>query len=118
MSMAAGEFNRKVAVEKRLETVDELNQPVLGDWVHHKFLWVNVQGQTGMASIRGSAAEQGLPRDLNAYSFRSRFIADGSITSGMRIVHLGQRFDIKQLRHDFNRREWTDIICEAGAHND
>lgn len=125
MSMAAGQLNRRFAVEKRDQTVDELNQPVLGAWVPQTtpqgaplILWGSIKGPSGMASIRGSEAQQGVPRDLTVYSVRIRYRADDSITVGMRLVHLGMELDIKKLQHDFDRREWTDIVCEVGGSND
>lgn len=117
--MGAGELNRLLQFEKRSETVDELNQPVLGDWVAaFPPIWGNIKSPTGMGSIRGSGEAGGLPRDLNLYSIRIRYRNNGTITNGMRIVHLGTRFDIKQVKHDFDRREWTDLICEVGGNND
>lgn len=118
MSMGAGQLNRLFTVEKRTETVDELNQPVPGDWTYHMQVWGNIKGPSGMSSIRGSEAAQGIPRDVSIYSVRIRYRADGSITSGMRLIHMGMRLDIKKLQHDFERREWTDLICEVGGNND
>lgn len=118
MSMGAGELNRRFTVEKRSETVDELNQPVLGDWTPQFSVWGSIKGPSGMASIRGSEEQQGVPRNLTVYSVRIRYRADDSITVGMRLIHMGMELDIKKLQHDFDRREWTDIVCEVGGSND
>lgn len=118
MSMGAGQLNRRFTVEKRGTTVDDLNQPVLGSWVAQFTLWGSIKGPSGMSSIRGSEAQEGVPRNLTVYSVRIRYRADNSITVGMRLVHLGMYLDIKKLQHDFDRREWTDIVCEVGGSND
>lgn len=114
-AIAAGELNRLLQFQRRLETLDDLNQPVLGNWENFVQRWGNIRTPSGMGSI---APVDGVPRALNHYSIRTRFLNDGSIGVGMRIVHNGTIFDIKQIKHDFDSREWTDYVCEVGGNND
>lgn len=116
MSIDAGSLNRFLTFEDRVGSVDELNQPVLGDWLAAFSTWGSIKGPTGMGSIRGDSS--GVPGDLKAYSIRIRYRSLDTIHDGMRIVHNGERFDIKSIRPDFDRREYIDLVCALGGHND
>lgn len=109
--MKAGDLNRSITVEVRGGGVDAAGQEVQ-TWTTFTTLWANVKGATGMASIRQSAPEDGVARELNGYSFRIRYRTD--ITPGMRVSFAGDVFDIKQVRHDYAGRVWTDLVAEAG----
>lgn len=118
MTLAAGTLNRQIVIEGRVATKDELNQPI-ESWQAIDTVWANIKGDTGMSAIRQSAASQGLTRDINSYSFRIRYYPTG-LNSGMRCWIVGEPdayYDIKQIRHDRSRREWTDLVCEEGGND-
>lgn len=114
MSMPAGGQKRRVSIRRRVPgAVDALNQPLIGAWeTVFGQLWARPLTQTGMAAIR--ASNESIPVVPTRYSWRIRFRPVG-IDEGMQLVHMGQAFDIVQLRHDFQDRRWTDLICELGA---
>lgn len=113
MTIAAGELNRYVLIEKREVALDALNAPV-DTWIPHASFWASIRGQTGMGAIKAST-EAGVVKSISRYSFRCRYRND--IDIGMRVNLKGQLFDIKQITHDLDRREWTDIVCEAGGND-
>ena len=115
MSMGAGEFNRKIQVERRSAGVDSLNQP-LDTWelAFPNGLWSKILGMSGMAVIRNEQA--GIPVSPGRYSFRIRYRATG-ISTAMRVIYAGAVFDIGDIRHDLDGHVYTDLICESGASN-
>jgi SPP1 family predicted phage head-tail adaptor len=115
MSMGAGEFNRKILLRERTGAVDGTNQP-LDEWnVLPTFtLWAKILGANGMAVVRSALA--GVPAAPGKYSFRVRYRPTG-ITEDMRVEYGGTHFVIRDIRHDLDRHEWTDIICETGVTN-
>ena len=110
MSLAAGELNRQIIIEKRSGLLDALNRPLADDWIPHVTKWAAVRGQTGMGVIRGSAS--GVENTVNAYSYRVRY--DTTITTAMRVVEGTDRYDIVDVRHDKDRHDWTDIVVKSG----
>lgn len=114
MTLSAGTLNRRVRIERKKGGFDSSGQP-LDDWDLYVEAWASVRGATGMASIRQSTPQDGVAASMNSYSFRVRFRED--LDSGMRVVYAGKPFDIKQIRLDFEGREWTDIVCEVGGND-
>lgn len=116
MGLAAGKLNRLITIQQRGVGVDALNQP-LSVWNTLAVVYANVVGSTGMANIRQSTtSEEGLTREVNAYSFRIRYRTD--VNAKMRVMLEGVPYDIKQVRHDHANREWTDLVCEVGGNAD
>lgn len=113
MNIAAGSLSRKVLFEHPVGTVDELNQPVRV-WLPLLYRWGRPLGSTGMAAVR--ALMEGVPLVPGQYSWRFRFLLSG-VTTDMRINYKGQIFDIREIRHDFDRRSYTDYVCELGGNN-
>lgn len=112
MSLASGKLNRWVAIEKRTGAVDALNQPT-DTWELVEERWANFKGQTGMGASR---AQEGVTKDISAVSWRIRYCPVG-IDAGMRVNHGGIFYDIRGVRHDEERQEWTDLVCERGGNN-
>ena len=114
MSIDAGKFSSRIWILKPTTAVDELNQPLPDRFEPYMRLWAQPAGASGMASIMHTRTEDGVPRELNAYSFRIRYRPFG-ITSDMRVLDTttNMYFNIKQIRHDLARRQWTDLVCET-----
>lgn len=110
----AGDLNRQIVIQTRDAGEDAAGQP-LTTWTTTATVWANVKGATGMGSIRQSAARDGVAVELNSYSFRIRYRTD--VDAAERVVFDGQNFDVKQVRHDFARKEWTDLVCELGGND-
>jgi len=113
MSIAAGEFNRKIALCAPGTGKDALNQPIKS-WVPYATPWAKIMGATGMAAVR--SAEDGVPIAAGRYSFRIRYRPVGVLTSHS-VLFNGMYFDIADVRHDLAGQEYTDIVCELGASN-
>lgn len=109
--MNVGQRNRRIIIERPSGAVDGANQPI-DDYVRVCARWARPMGKTGMATIRG--AESGVPAAPGLYSWDVKFDPDLYDTS-MRVNYKGTYFDIKEIRHDYNNREWTHLVCETGV---
>ena len=111
--MTIGDKNRRIEIWKRDGSLDEYNQPNPDSWALHKARWANIKGESGLGSIRSSAAA-GVNTPLDRYSFRVNY--DPSITVEMQIREKdGTYYNIVAVRHDKANREWTDIVGETGG---
>lgn len=108
--MKAGKLRHLILIQSRDTGTDDAGQPV-ETWTDVASVWADILGATGMATIK--APLDGV--EINAYSFRIRYRTD--INAGMRVVSDGLNYDIKQVRHDLARREWTDLVCEVGGND-
>lgn len=115
MSENAGEYNRAISIEKRSGAVDSSNQ-LLDDWeVVHALLWAKIKTESGMATIRRSAENQGIMVAPTRMSVRIRYRTD--INEGMRVVRKGVPYDILRVQPDEAGREYVDLVCEAGGND-
>jgi len=106
----AGPLNRLITIQSRDSGTDDAGQPVQ-TWTALATVWANVRGANGMATIKA-----GLPGvEVNWYSFRIRYRTD--VDAADRVVFGGQNYDVKQVRHDFANKEWTDLVCELGGND-
>lgn len=115
MNVAAGEYNRKTSVHARVAGVDAANQPL--DTFDDTPLfspWAKILGESGMSVVR--AALDGTQIPVGKYSFRIRYRPTG-IDTGMQLRYKAMRFNIVGIRHDLDRQQHTDLICEFGATN-
>jgi SPP1 family predicted phage head-tail adaptor len=109
--MKMGDLNRRIVIERPTGDVDGANQPT-GTWERVASRWARPLGKTGMATIRDSG--EGLSGAPGMYSWRIKFTPD-LFDAGMRVNYKGRYFDIREIRHDFAHREWTDLVCESGV---
>lgn len=109
--MKAGDLNRQIVIQSRDSGTDDAGQPVQ-TWTTLATVWAHVMGQTGMGSIKSAVGGV----EVNAYSFRVRYRTD--IDAADRVVFGGQNYDVKSVRHDHARKEWTDLVCEVSSAND
>ncbi len=107
-------LSRRIQIQRRGPVQDAGGQPVDG-WIEVAKPWAWIIGQTGMGMSKQMAGEGTVDGSIDAYSFRIRYRP--SITAAMRVLHGGQAFDIKQVRHDLASREWTDLVCEQGGND-
>lgn len=110
--MEIGKLNSRIVIQSRDSGEDAAGQPVQ-TWTTLATVWANILGATGMGSIRQSAPRDGVAVELNSYSFRIRHRTD--VDAAERVVFGGQNYDVKQVRHDFAGKEWTDLVCEVGG---
>jgi phage head-tail adaptor, putative, SPP1 family len=112
VSENAGEYNRKIEVQRRSGAVDGSGQP-LDEWIVLHRLWSKIRTESGMATIRQAAQNDGIMSTARRVSFRVRYRTD--IDEAMRVVHRGVPYDILRVQPDEAGREFTDLICEVGA---
>ena len=118
MALAAGTLNRRGTIQRRQDGEDEAGQP-LDDWDVVAKVWAHVKGQTGMGAITG--LQDNVAASIDRYSIRIRYRT--GLDAGMRWCFNDENdepiesepFDIKQVRMDFERKEWTDLITEKGG---
>lgn len=110
MSLAAGNLNRRITIQRQAGGTDDAGQP-LDAWANVATVWANVKGNTGMGAIKDMQGNVGA--SISRYSFRVRF-REG-LDSGMRVLYGNGVYDVKEVRMDQDRREWTDLVCETTA---
>lgn len=115
MSIAAGSLSRKLAILRPIDgALDPLGMPITGPAGVELFLtlWGNPKSQTGMGVI---GSTEGVDTALNAYSWRVRY--NPTIQRNMTVVEIdtAEIFNIVDVRHDRDRHEWTDLVCQIGA---
>jgi SPP1 family predicted phage head-tail adaptor len=106
----AGTLRNQITLQTRDSGTDDAGQPVQ-TWTDLASVWADIRGANGLNTIKASL--DGV--EINAYSFRIRYRTD--VDAAKRVVYGGQNFDVKQVRHDHARKEWTDIIAEVGGND-
>lgn len=114
MTVPAGKKNRKIVIQKKAGARDAANQPV-DTWVFFRDRWANFSGDNGRSAIRNS--QEGIALATNRVSFRINHDRARLFTTDMRIVMDGLIYDIRAVRHDEARRQYTDLIAEEGGNN-
>lgn len=112
MTLAAGTLNRQITIQRRQAGEDEAGQPLQG-WELVAQVQAYVKGPNGMGTI--TALQDNVAASINRYSFRIRYRT--GIDAGMRVLLGEQAFDIKQVLMDFERRDYTDLVCEQGGND-
>jgi SPP1 family predicted phage head-tail adaptor len=116
--MRAGDLNRRVRIERRGQTQDDLGQPV-DAWVEVATVWCNVRMLTGKETLTSDA-------DVASATSSIRIRYRTNIDNGMRAVLLkfvdGQPvedviFNILAPLPNLASREYTDLACSAFANN-
>lgn len=105
MTIVAGNFVSRIAIQQPSTEVDELGQPALG-WTDVAGAWADIRMKSGLEAIKAGA-----PVSTVQASIRVRYRP--GITAGMRIAHGGVFYDITAVLPDVARREFLDLICEV-----
>jgi len=106
----AGDLRHLILVQSRDAGTDAAGQP-LQTWTDLASVWADIRGANGLNTIKASLGGV----EINAYSFRIRYRTD--LDAAKRVVFNGQNYDVKQVRHDFAKKEWTDLVCEVGGND-
>ena len=110
MPLNAGDLNRRVVITQRDSGVDAAGQPVT-TWSTLATVWASVKAPAGKAQAERMSADRST--SVVAYSVRIRYRTD--VTAAMRAEIAGQVYDIEQVVQDLAGREYTDLVCVAGA---
>lgn len=111
MTLHAGKMNRKITVQHRLRVFDSCGQ-MIDAWEDLCSVWAWVKSAAGAAYLPTS---DGVGRDIVKYSFRVRY--NPRIKADMRIVYLGEYYEISDVLHDIAGHEYTDIVANHGGAN-
>ncbi|SDR19060.1 phage head-tail adaptor, putative, SPP1 family [Paraburkholderia fungorum] len=116
--MRAGDLNRRVRIERRDQSQDDLGQPV-DTWVEVATVWGNVRMLTGKETLTADA-------DVASATASIRIRYRTNIDNSMRAVVLkfvdGQPvedviFNILAPLPNLASREYTDLACSAFTNN-
>lgn len=118
MGLAAGTLNRRGTIQQRQGGEDDAGQPI-DVWAAVAKVWANVKGQSGMGTITG--LQDNVAASIDRYSIRIRYRT--GLDAGMRWCFNdaddepieSAPFEIRQVKMDFDRKEWTDLVCELGG---
>ena len=105
--MDAGQFNRRVLIQRPTTTQDAIGQPIPG-WADVASCWASIKHASGMATIRAGAESSTVKA-----SIRIRYRTD--IDASMRVVHGATVYQIKARMPDSAAREFVDLVCEVIA---
>lgn len=113
--MRAGELNRQITIKKKAPGEDAAGQPNGGFSIEVCQVRARYRAPTGFGLISAERVEGGAEVSGHQCVWRIRWRID--ITAAMRVEEsiggLTTRWDIKQVLHDRERREWVDLVCEA-----
>jgi head-tail adaptor len=113
VSLAAGTLNRRIRINRREAGTGPGGEPI-DNWLPvFRRLRARPMTQKGMATIAGLQGGE-VAASVNSYSWEIRYRPTG-IDVGMQLVYQGIAFDIISLKHDFERHQWTNIICQQGG---
>ncbi|MFM0326087.1 phage head closure protein [Caballeronia glebae] len=108
--MRAGDFNRRITIQAKQSTTDELGQPSTS--------WVNVAVDVPanlLASTGKEYVASGEEISKAQVSMRIRWRTD--ITAAMRVLFDGGIFNIEAVLPDYAGRRSVDLACSVGANN-
>lgn len=110
MSRDLGKRNRLVLIEKREDGVNAMNQPS-DTWETAYERWGRPMTKTGMSVI--NSIQEGINANAVPYSWEISYTP--GIDVGMRVNHKGTIYDIIDIRHDEQAREYTHLVCNFGG---
>lgn len=108
MTLSAGVLNKYCRVEILTGTKLPSGQIDPDDFTLVRKRWANIRGQSGLASIRNEE----LNAQVEKVSIRVRHMPDAN--NRMRLMHIksGTYYYVTHVKHDEERDEYTDLICQ------
>ena len=101
--MKAGQLRHRVAIQSRLEVVDDIGQPSTS-WLTTATVWADVRYLSGLSAIKSGADVS-----LTKCSVRMRHRA---VNAGQRIVYGDEVFEIDAVLPD-GKREFVDCVVRV-----
>ncbi len=102
-----GDLDTKISIEKPQDTPGPAGS-MIRTWAHHANHWAQI------TPVRGDEDErQGALRNVNRVIFT--VYRDLSLFEDMRIVWLGERFNIQEIRRPASRQQLMDIVADQGV---
>ena len=102
--MQAGRLNTRCVIQRRTGGTNDWGEPLPEGWGNVAELWANVRHLSGAESIKSDR-----PTSEVRASIRIRFRTD--IDASMRVLVNGSIYEIQAVMPDYQRREYTDLVC-------
>ena len=105
--MRAGQFNRRVTIQRRDGSVDDYGQPT-DTWVDVATVWANIIHKSGLEVVKSSV-------DISVVqtSIRIRYRED--VTVAMRVAYGAVIYDIQAVMRDAAGHEYCDLVCQEAT---
>lgn len=103
--MQAGTLNRRTTLQRQIQGVDEIGQP-MDIWQDVAKPWANIKNLNGTETIKAGAETA-----IVKASIRIRYRT--GIDAGMRVLHKTVVYEIKAVLPDEAGREYVDLVCEV-----
>ena len=106
--MQAGRITLKCLLQQPGGGVDEIGQPVPGDWVTIAEPWCDPVSQSGIEAIRAGA-------DTSVVKVSMRMRARAGVTAAMRLVgkYSGTVYEIESVLPDNRDRSSMFLVCKV-----
>lgn len=107
MTIIAGSFPHQIHIQQKTGGRDEWNAPLPEEWenITAKPIWANVKYLSGSESIKAGA-----DTSIVRASIRIRWRT--GIDAGMRVLHVGQVYDIEAVLPGVGRQH-VDLVCRV-----
>lgn len=103
--MRAGELRDRITIQRKTAAADAWGTPEPQGWEDHAKVWSNVRHQSGSESIRAGA-------DVSIVRASIRIRWRAGIDAGMRVLHVGQVYDIEAVLPGVGRQH-VDLVCRV-----
>lgn len=99
-----GQLRDRIKIQRRTGGANEVGEPLPEAWEDFASLWACVRHPSGVESIRSGA-------DTSVVKASARIRWRTDVNAGMRMVHLGQNYDIEAVLPGLDRK-FTDLSCK------
>ena len=103
--MQAGSLNSKITIQRKTAAADAWGTPEPQGWEDVAKAWSNVRYLSGSESIRAGA-------DVSIVRASIRIRWRTGIDVGMRVLHIGQVYDIEAVLPGVGRQH-VDLVCRV-----
>lgn len=107
--MKTGRLNRRIVIQQRLATENELGERVSG-WQIVATVWANIINKSGLETVRNE-----MDMSVVSASIRIRYRTD--INAGMRVLDGSTVYDIQAVLLDRTGKQYVDLVCQTGGSN-
>ncbi|MCR8961147.1 phage head closure protein [Variovorax sp. S2] len=108
MTLEAGSLNRRVKLQRLVETQDDDTGAISKTWQEVATVWANVRYLNGVETLKADTTISAAK-----VSIRIRFRAD--VVAKWRVVYALTNFNILAVLPDAQGREYVDLACDTGA---
>lgn len=103
--MKTGTLRQRIKIERLVIGEDAIGQPI-EEWQTKAITWADIRHLSGLEAVK-AGAEVSIVRA----SIRIRYMT--GLSAAMRVRHDTATYNVIAVLQDVNKREYTDLICEA-----